>query len=118
MLGKIVFCIDDEPDTIDLVRLILKRGGYEVIGATGGREALARLPEVAPDLILLDVMMPDMDGWTVLQAMREDEMVRHIPVVLFTATRPRRPMARIDGYIAKPFTPHQLLDGVRQILDN
>jgi CheY-like chemotaxis protein len=101
-----------------LVRLILKRGGYEVAGATSGQEALARLPEVVPDLILLDVMMPDMDGWAVLEALRADEVIRHIPVVLFTATRRRRPMSSIDGYIPKPFTPQQLLDGVRQILDN
>ncbi|MBN1955655.1 MAG: response regulator [Anaerolineae bacterium] len=67
---KTVVCIEDEPEMIDLVRLILGRKGFELIGAVGGREGLRTARQVEPDLVLLDLMMPDMDGWEVYHALK------------------------------------------------
>ncbi|HLE03882.1 MAG TPA: response regulator, partial [Anaerolineales bacterium] len=83
--GKRVVCIEDEPEMIDLVRLILGRRGFEVVGANGGLEGLALVASEKPDLVLLDLMMPDMDGWEVYQRMKSDEALRDIPVVVVTA---------------------------------
>jgi len=70
---KRIICIEDEPETTNLVKLILTREGYEVLGADGGEEGLAMVKEELPDLVLLDLMMPDMDGWQVYQLLKEDE---------------------------------------------
>jgi CheY-like chemotaxis protein len=84
---KQVFYIDDEPEMIELVRLILGRKGYQVSGASSGREGLTALCQCQdpPDLVLLDLMMPDMDGWEVYQQMKANEGTRDIPVIVITA---------------------------------
>src|SRR3989304_5435895 len=82
---KRVVCIEDDPEMIDLVRLIRGRKGFEVIGANGGVEGLEAVRREKPDLVLLDLMMPDMDGWEVYQQIKADETLRHIPVVVVTA---------------------------------
>ena len=70
---KRILCIEDEPEMIDLIRLILSRRGFEVVGAAGGVEGIKLVREMLPDLVLLDLMMPDMDGWEVYQQMKADE---------------------------------------------
>ncbi len=82
---KRVVVIEDEPEMIDLVRLILERKGFELIGAVGGREGLEIVRREKPDLVLLDLMMPDMDGWEVYQQMKADEKLKNIPVIVVTA---------------------------------
>src|SRR3989337_236285 len=82
---KQILCIEDEPEMIDLIRLILGRRGFEVHGASGGTEGLKMVRESHPDLVLLDLMMPDMDGWEVYQQMKADPKLRDIPVVVVTA---------------------------------
>src|SRR3989337_4566126 len=82
---KRVVCIEDEPEMIDLVRLILGRKGFEVLGANGGVEGLEAVRREKPDLVLLDLMMPDMDGWEVYQQIKADPARRAIPVVVLTA---------------------------------
>ena len=67
---RVVVCVEDEPEMIDLIRLILSRKGYEIIGANGGKKGLETIREQEPDLVLLDLMMPDMDGWEVYQQMK------------------------------------------------
>ncbi|HFD40066.1 MAG TPA: response regulator [Anaerolineae bacterium] len=80
-----ILCIEDDPDMIDYIRLILTKAGYEVIGAEGGEAGLEAMRREAPDLILLDLMMPGMDGAEVLLHKKEDPAIRDIPVIALTA---------------------------------
>jgi len=120
---KRILCIEDESEMIDLIRLILGRRGFDVIGASGGVEGLEMIRQEKPDLILLDLMMPDMDGWEVYQQMKADEETRNIPVVVVTAKAQSIDkvlglhIAKVDDYIAKPFSPQELLNSVEKVLD-
>ena len=120
--AKRVVCIEDEPEMIDLVRLILGRKGFQVIGANGGVEGLDTVRREKPDLVLLDLMMPDMDGWEVYQQMKADAELRDIPVVVLTAKAQSIDkvlglhIAKVDDYITKPFGPQELLESVAKIL--
>jgi two-component system response regulator VicR len=120
--AKRVVCIEDEPEMIDLVRLILSRKGFNVIGANGGIEGLETVRREHPDLVLLDLMMPDMDGWEVYQQMKADEGLRNIPVVVVTAKAQSIDkvlglhIAKVDDYITKPFGPQELLESVEKII--
>lgn len=119
---KRILCIEDEPEMIDLIRLILGRRGFDVIGAAGGKEGLEAVRQQLPDLVLLDLMMPDMDGWEVYQQMKADESTRQIPVIVVTAKAQSIDkvlglhIAKVDDYIAKPFSPQELLNSVEKIL--
>ncbi len=119
---KLILCIEDEPEMIDLIRLILTRRGFEVKGANGGKEGLEFIRKDKPDLILLDLMMPDMDGWEVYQQMKADEKTRDIPVIVVTAKAQSIDkvlglhIAKVDDYIAKPFSPQELLTSVDTVL--
>jgi len=117
-----VVCIEDEPEMIDLVKLILTRRGYEVTGAMGGREGLEAIAQIQPDLVLLDLMMPDMDGWEVYQQMKADERMKDIPVIIVTAKAQSIDkvlglhIAKVNDYITKPFGPSELLSSVIRVL--
>jgi len=117
-----VVYIEDEQEMIDLVKLILTRKGYQVTGAGGGREGLKIVRQNLPDLVLLDLMMPDMDGWDVYQQMKADELTRNIPVIVVTAKAQNIDkvlglhIAKVDDYISKPFSPQELLDSVERVL--
>jgi DNA-binding response OmpR family regulator len=119
---KKILCIEDEPEMIDLIRLILNRRGFEVTGAAGGVEGLSKIREIHPDLVLLDLMMPDMDGWEVYQQIKADEALRNIPVIVVTAKAQSIDkvlglhIAKVDDYIAKPFSPQELLSSVEKVL--
>jgi CheY-like chemotaxis protein len=80
-----ILCVEDDPDMIDYIKLILGKAGYEVIGADGGAEGLEAMRREQPDLILLDLMMPGMDGAEVLLRKKEDAAIRDIPVIALTA---------------------------------
>lgn len=114
--------IEDEAEMIDLVRLILGRHGYTVLGATGGSEGLELVRKEIPDLVLLDLMMPDMDGWDVYHQLKSDELTHDIPVIVITAKAQNIDkilglrVAKVDDYISKPFSPQELLDRVEQVL--
>lgn len=120
--GKLVVCIEDEQEMIDLVQLILGRRGFTVEGANGGLEGLEKVQKRKPDLVLLDLMMPDMDGWEVYQRMKSDEELRDIPVIVVTAKAQSIDkvlglhIAKVDDYITKPFGPQELLESVEKIL--
>jgi DNA-binding response OmpR family regulator len=117
-----VVYIEDEPEMIDLVRLILSRKHYEVIGANGGREGLDAIRKMLPDAVLLDLMMPDMDGWDVYQQLKADEATRNIPVIVVTAKAQNIDkvlglhIAKVDDYISKPFSPKELVDSLEKVL--
>jgi DNA-binding response OmpR family regulator len=120
--AKLVVCIEDEPEMIDLVKLILSRKGIQVVGALGGREGLEAVQNEKPDLVLLDLMMPDMDGWEVYQKMKADNATKGIPVIVVTAKAQSIDkvlglhIAKVDDYITKPFAPQELLESVEQVL--
>jgi DNA-binding response OmpR family regulator len=122
MAGRQVVYIEDEEEMIDLVSLILSRKGFMVHGALGGREGLDMVRSLAPELVLLDLMMPDMDGWEVYQQMKASEQTREIPVIVVTAKAQNIDkvlglhIAKVDDYIAKPFTPQELLESVDRVL--
>ena len=119
---KRIICVEDESEMIDLIRLILSRRGFDVKGANGGKEGLEAIRKDLPDLVLLDLMMPDMDGWEVYQQMKADEKTRSIPVIVVTAKAQSIDkvlglhIAKVDDYIAKPFSPQELLNSVEKVL--
>ncbi len=121
-MAKIV-CIEDESEMIDLVRLILERKGFEFQGANSGQQGLDLIRQDKPDLILLDLMMPGMDGWEVYRQLKADGQLKDIPVIVVTAKAQSIDrvlglhIARVDAYITKPFGPQELLDTIFRILD-
>jgi two-component system response regulator VicR len=121
---KKVVCIEDELEMIELVKLILGRSKFEVTGAVGGHEGLGKIRDIKPDLVLLDLMMPEMDGWEVYQKMKASEDMRDIPVIVVTAKAQSIDrvlglhIARVDDYITKPFGPQELLDSVERVINN
>lgn len=120
--SKRLVYIEDEAEMIDLVRLILGRRGYTVIGANGGRVGLELVRKELPDLVLLDLMMPDMDGWDVYHQIKSEELTRDIPVIVITAKAQNIDkvlglrIAKVEDYISKPFSPQELLERVDQVL--
>jgi DNA-binding response OmpR family regulator len=120
-MGKKILLVDDEEDILDFLELILEEQGYTVLKANSGREALAVAQLNRPELILLDIMMPEMDGWEVLKLLKADEEVSHIPVAMLTARTEMKD--KIQGlqegaidYICKPFATKELLDKLEIIL--
>ena len=120
-LARTILYIEDDPEMIDLVTLILSRRGFTVKGAQGGRQGLDLLTVETPDLILLDLMMPDMDGWDVFQQIKGNALSQKIPVVIITAKSQMIDkvlglhIAGVDDYICKPFHPQELWDSVERI---
>jgi len=120
--NKRVMCIEDDPGIIDLVKMILIRRGYQVAGATSGPEGLKLLETEKPDIVLLDLMMPGMDGWEVYHQMQANEATKTIPVIIITAKAQNIDkvlalhIAKVDDYLTKPFTPQELIDSIEKVL--
>lgn len=117
-----VLIVDDELDILEFIQYNLEKEGFEVDTAVNGREAIDKAKKFAPDLILLDVMMPEMDGLDVCRTVKADPDLQHIPVFLVTARamvqeRERGFQAGADDYITKPFANKELLDRVKEIHD-
>ena len=114
--------IEDEPDLIDLVKMILSRKGIEVIGAVAGREGLETVQREQPDVVLLDLMIPDMDGWEVYRRLRTDHANRKTPVVVVSALNQEIDrlvgvrLAGVDEYLTKPFNSRELLECVERAI--
>jgi DNA-binding response OmpR family regulator len=121
---KRIVVIEDDPEMIELVKLILAKDGFKVTGAGNGREGLETIQEVVPQVVLLDLMMPDMDGWEVYQSMKANDTMKNIPVIIITAKAQSIDkvlglhIAKVDDYITKPFSPTELLNSVRKVLTN
>jgi adenylate cyclase len=105
-----VLVIDDDATVRDLMRRYLSREGFDVVTATGGREGLEFARELHPSVITLDVFMPDMDGWTVLQAIKQDVDLRRIPVIMMTISDEKQKGITLgaSGYLTKPVDRGQL----------
>lgn len=121
MPKKILAC-DDEKHIVRLVQVNLERAGYEVVTASDGKEALEKVEAETPDLVVLDVMMPYMDGFEVLQNMRRNPITRDIPVIMLTAKAQDADVFKgwqsgVDCYLTKPFNPMELLSFVKRIFD-
>jgi two-component system response regulator VicR len=116
---KKVLVVDDEPDTLELVKLVLESGGFEVILANNGMEALAEIEKIKPDIVLLDIMMPDMDGWDVFRKIKERNS--EIPIAILTAKAQNIDkllglhVLKADDYITKPFGKNELIGKVKKL---
>ncbi len=116
-----IMVADDDIGIVNFVKTILERNGYGVQTADNGLEVFTRLEEQKPDLIILDIMMPHMDGLQVLERLKGTAETSSIPVILITANTLRKDMVRsyiqgADYYITKPFTSTQLINGINLIL--
>ncbi len=118
---KKILVVDDEKDVLDLVRRVLIRGGFEVITASDGKDGLAKVYNEAPDLMILDINMPGMDGWEVCRKIREDPLYKHLPIIMLTVRRTKKDQLKglelgSDEYITKPFYPTELVARVKAVL--
>ncbi len=118
-----VVYIEDDQEMIELVVLILSRRGFRVKGANSGRKGLDLIFQDPPDLVLLDLMMPGMDGWEVYQQLKANDKTRNIPVIVITAKAQAIDrvlglhIAKVDDYISKPFRPQELVESIDRVLN-
>ena len=117
-----VLCVDDEPGVVELISLILKPQNVQVDGANSGLEALEAMRQNPPDAVMLDIMMPGMDGWEVYRQMRADEKLKDIPVIIVTARNSSfeeiiaRERAGVSDYVTKPFVPNDLRKSLAKVV--
>ena len=116
--GKTILVVDDEPRIIEAVAMNLELEGYRVSGASNGYEALKKLTKEVPDLVVLDVMMPEMDGFETLRKIRE---VSTVPVIMLTVKGEETDKVKgldlgADDYVTKPFSPKELVSRVKAVL--
>jgi CheY-like chemotaxis protein len=118
----VVLVVDNEQDNISVVEKVLSFAGAKVYSAMNGIEGLNLLETVSPTFILLDLSMPQMDGWEMLEKLRANPIIKHLPVIALTAhamdgDKDRAMEAGFDGYIAKPFRINTLLATIQEALD-
>jgi len=118
-LAKKILVVDDEPDTLELIKLVLESGGFETILVNNGVEAIAQIATVKPDLVLLDIMMPEMDGWELFRKIKEKDSSIHIAILTAKAQNIDRLLGlhvlKADDYITKPFGKNELIDKVKKL---
>ena len=117
---RILIC-DDDPLLIELMSFRLKAKGFDVITAVDGEEALSKASSEQPSLVVLDAMMPRVDGFEVLSRMKSDALVSHIPVIMLTARKGEKDIVSAlergaDDYLVKPFIPEELLARLSKLL--
>jgi two-component system, OmpR family, alkaline phosphatase synthesis response regulator PhoP len=120
-MAKKVLIADDEPNIVTSLEFLMKKSGYEVVIARNGEEALALVESFAPDLVLLDVMMPRRSGYEVCQKMRERAEWRHIKIVMLSAKGREAEVSKglslgADAYVTKPFSNRELIAKVGGLL--
>ncbi len=118
---KRIFVVDDEPDVVELLQTILQAAGFEVEVATDGRSALARLLAKPADLLVLDLMMPDLDGFELLKLLRLDPRAAAMPVLIVSARTGQQDQIEslqlgANAYLCKPFSPRDLVRQTRSLL--
>ena len=116
-----VLVVDDVPTELEMICRILQEAGMEVVRASDGEEAIARIQEKPPDLVILDVVMPRMNGFEVVRELRENEETKHLPVVFCTQKYTEIAKAwgielGADAYVSKPIEPKQFISLVRRLL--
>jgi CheY-like chemotaxis protein len=117
-----ILCVEDAPEVVDLIKTMLEAVGYRVIGVLGGSKALEEVRREKPDLVLLDLMMPGVDGWTVFKQIRADPELRDIPVIPVTAMNKHidvmlaLEVAGVDEYVTKPFGQGELVASIERVL--
>ena len=121
MAKKKVLIVDDEKDIVDTLTFRLNAAGYEVISAFDGQEALDKTRAENPDLIILDLMLPKIDGYKVCRMLKFDKNYKGIPIIMFTARAQEEDkklgeQMGADSYITKPFDPELLLNKIREFL--
>ena len=119
--GRLIAVVDDEPDILRLVSLGLERAGFKTKEFLTGREFLDSLKEEAPDLVILDLMLPDLDGFEVCRFLKSDPRYRSIPVIMLTARADEEDRVvglelGADDYVVKPFSPRELVARVKAVL--
>ena len=120
--GPVILYIDDEPGMIDLVKLILGRKGCTVIGAHNAEDGLRIMAEQDLDLVLLDLMMPERDGWEVYRHMKASDALADLPVIIISARNQpieiilAKEINKVDDYVEKPFGPSELVRSVERLL--
>ena len=119
-----ILAIDDEIRAVELLKLSLEEYGFEVITASNGQSGLYRAIEDKPDIIILDIRMPELDGWDVCKSLKSNESTKHIPVIFLTAfSNTRRDMERaeslnVSAYITKPVDPIKLVSLIGKLICN
>jgi CheY-like chemotaxis protein len=119
--AKCILKVDDDPDLLEILDTFLEDAGYRTVEALSGEEAVRKARESLPDLVLLDMLMPEMDGYAVIAALRGDTRTSHIPIMAVSARagREHRRNALERGacdFLAKPFSEEQLLGAVRGVI--
>jgi len=121
MTRKKILVVDDETSLVDLLLIRLEANGYETFAAYDGQEGLDKARSLKPDLIILDLMLPKLDGYRVCRMLKFDEKYKHIPVIMFTA-RAQESDKKLglevgaDAYIVKPFEPEILLSKIKELI--
>jgi CheY-like chemotaxis protein len=118
--GKTILIVDDEFGVLEVLEFILSDAGFTVVSAINGREALTRLEQTSPDLAIVDFMMPILDGNAVIKAIRSDDRLRDIPIILASALPEKTIRERCDGYttfLRKPYKTEQLMEEISKLLD-
>ncbi len=118
---KCILLVDDEKDLVETVSFRLQAAGYEVVPAYDGQEGLDKARSLKPNLIILDLMLPKMDGYKVCRLLKFDEKYKDIPILMFTARaqdsdREMGLQVGADAYITKPFEPQVLLDKIKELI--
>jgi CheY-like chemotaxis protein len=119
--GKTILIVDDEFGVLEVLEFILSDAGYRVVSALNGQEALARLEETRPDLAIVDFMMPILDGNGVINAIRSDQRIRDIPIILASALPETTIRERCDGFntfLRKPYKTEQLMEEIARLIDH
>jgi len=118
-MSKKILVIDDEQDILETIKIRLEANGYEVVVAHDGDSGLDAVNITKPDLIILDIMMPRMDGLTFAKKLRSDESMPNIPIIVLTCKEKMKDLFEIEGikdYIVKPYVANELLDKVNKYL--
>lgn len=121
MAGEKVLVVDDQADVVELLESSFALRGYQVISARNGQEALAKVYQEKPDVVLMDIMMPVFDGYEICRIIKSTTETKHIPVIFITAKGRQADIERgfelrADGYVVKPFDPLELTDFTEKIL--